>query len=67
MGCEVSQPQQKLHKFSSGGVAIEVRRWKLLVPYLFLFAMSCNCEDIARERRLRFRVVEMNDRAIVFD
>lgn len=48
-------------------MAFEVRLEKLLFPYLFLFAMSCDCENIARERRLRFWVIEVDDGAVVFD
>lgn len=36
-------------------------------PYLLVFTMTCDCEYVARERRLSFWVVEVNDRAVVLD
>lgn len=47
--------------------AIEVRLKISELSYLFLFAMASDGENIARERCLSFRIIEMDDRAVVFD
>lgn len=47
--------------------AIEVRPEWAKIPYLFLFAMASDGENIARERCLSFGIIEMDDRAVVFD
>lgn len=47
--------------------AIEVRPKISRLSYLFLFAMASDSENIARERCLSFRIIEMDDRAVVFD